>query len=246
MWMIPVQGRRGCGYVYDSNFTSDEEAKAEIETQLGHEIEPIKIIKFDTGRQRELWKKNCLFIGLSAAFAEPLEATSIHSTIMQLNSFVFHYLKDTKEDTCNSGSINRYNRKMALMYDDFKDFLSIHYASQRTDSEFWKAMNAGEYLSPMAKDLIEMQRSKIVTQNDLDQYFGYAGAALYNWVLIGLGYIGKKEAVRELDFYSQHEIAKTVWDLHANSRAHLSEIMIDNTQFVNKIKEYADGNYFSE
>lgn len=246
MWMIPIQNRRGCGYVYDGSFISEDEAKKEIEQQLGHEIDPIKVIKFDTGRQAELWKKNCLFIGLSAAFAEPLEATSIHSTIMQLNSFVFHYLKDTRDETCNTGCVNRYNRKMGSMYDDFKDFLSVHYAGKRTDSEFWKMMSSGERLSPMAKDIIDMQKTKIVSPNDLDHYFGYAGAALYNWVLAGLGYIGKEEAERELSFYGQHELGRSVWELNSNSRAPLEKIMIKNTEFVHKVKEYADGNYFSK
>ena len=50
MWQIPISDRKGCGYVYDSNFISDEQAKLEIETVLGQEIDPIKIIKFDTGR----------------------------------------------------------------------------------------------------------------------------------------------------------------------------------------------------
>ena len=245
MWMIPTADRRGCGYVYDSNFTSDDDAKLEIEKQLGHEIDPIKIIKFDTGRQSQLWHKNCLFIGLSAAFAEPLEATSIHSTIMQLNLFIFHYLRDTFVDTCNFGSINRYNRKMALMYDDFKDFLSIHYASQRTDSEFWRMMSSGERLSPVAKDFIEMQKTKIVNQNDLDQYFGYAGASLYNWVLNGLGYIGKNEAEREMSFYNQYELGKTVWDLNMESRSQWNAIMIDNTEFIKLVGEYSNGNNFS-
>ena len=87
MWQIPLLDRKGCGYVYDDNFTTPEKAQEEIETILGQEIDPIRIIKFDSGRQESAWIKNCVTIGLSSAFLEPLEATSIHSTIVQANIY---------------------------------------------------------------------------------------------------------------------------------------------------------------
>jgi tryptophan halogenase len=246
MWMIPVNGRRGCGYVFDSNFISDTEAVDEIEKKLGMEISPIKTIKFEAGRLERLWHKNCLFVGLAGAFAEPLEATSIHSTIMQLNNFVFHYLKDSKEHTVNQGSINKYNKKMSLMYDEFKDFLSIHYASQRKDSPFWEWVSTGATLSDNARDVLEMQKAKLITTADLHQYFGYAGPALYNWVLHGLGYLDKELAKRELDFFDQHELGRTVWNLNQDSMNDQKDIMIDNTLFIKKVREYADGDLFSK
>jgi tryptophan halogenase len=246
MWMIPVNGRRGCGYVFDSDFITDTEAVKEIEQTLGMEISPIKTIKFEAGRLEKLWHKNCLFVGLAGAFAEPLEATSIHSTIIQLNNFIFHYLKDSKEETVNSGSESRYNKKMRLMYDDFKDFLSVHYASKRTDSDFWKWVSSRETLSDGAKEVLEMQRSKLLSTGDFNQYFGYAGPALYNWVLHGLGFIDKNTAKRELDFFGQHELGQTVWSLNADSMNEMASKMIDNTVFIKNVKEYADGNLFSK
>ena len=246
MWQIPTQDRYGCGYVFDSNFLSNEEAHAEIEKKLKTEIEPIKFIKFETGRSEKLWFKNCLFLGLASAFAEPLEATSIHSTIVQLNSFVFQYLRDTKQETCNEGMTNLYNRKMSKMYDDFRDFLSIHYITERTDSEFWRYVGKGNLLSDNAKDYIEIQKSKLLAPNDFDQYFGYAGATLYNWVMVGLGIIGKKEAKRELDFYNQYEIASDVWSMNEYSFNLLKNGMIDNTEFIKNLAEYIDGDKFSK
>lgn len=246
MWMIPTQERYGCGYVFDDRFISHEDAQKEVEEKLGKKINPIKFLKFDTGRLETLWNKNCLSIGLSAAFAEPLEATSIHSTIVQLNSFIFDYLRDTKEQTINSGMINIYNKKMSKMYDDFRDFLVVHYMGKRDDSEFWRWMTTGEALTDVAKDIIEMQKSKIVHPKDLDQYFGYAGAGLYNWVLAGLGYIGKKEAKRELDFYNQYDIAQTMWSLNEHSFNSIKDVIIDNTSFIKNIKRWANGNSFSK
>lgn len=241
MWMIPTQDRWGCGYVFDDSFVSHGDALAEIEKTLGREIEPIRVFSFETGRSEKLWFKNCLFTGLSAAFAEPLEATSIHSTIVQLNTFVFQYLRDTREDTCNEASVAIYNRVMSKMYDDFKDFLNIHYASQRTDSEFWRWMGTGEALTESSKLIIELQKSRMLRPNDLEQYPGHAGASLYNWILVGLGYFGKKEAQRELDFFNQHDLAKTVWDINKYNAENIMERMFDNTEFIQNIKEYDYG-----
>jgi tryptophan halogenase len=232
--------------VFDDRFISHEEAQKEVETKLGKQIEPIRFLKFDTGRLESFWNKNCLSVGLSAAFAEPLEATSIHSTILQLNSFIFDYLKDTKEQTLNTGMINIYNRRVSKMYDDFRDFLVIHYMGKRDDSEFWRWITTGETLTDQAKDILEMQKSKIVHPKDMDQYFGYAGAGLYNWVLAGLGYIGKKEAKREMDFYNQYEIAETVWKLSHDAFDSSKNDTIDNTEFIRNVKEWANGNRFSK
>jgi tryptophan halogenase len=150
MWMIPTQERYGCGYVFDDRFISHEEAQKEVETKLGKQIEPIRFLKFDTGRLDSFWNKNCLSVGLSAAFAEPLEATSIHSTILQLNSFIFDYLKDTKEQTLNSGMINIYNRRISKMYDNYAQF---EYAFKY---EVWKIIVNFLFFKQVKKHLHEV------------------------------------------------------------------------------------------
>jgi tryptophan halogenase len=246
MWKIPIKNRYGCGYVFDSTFTSEEEAVLEIEKKLNQKINPIKFIKFETGRLENVWEKNCLSIGLSAAFAEPLEATSIHSTIIQLNSFIFNYLKDTKDQTCNNAIIKLYNKKMSKMYDDYKDFLNIHYASERKDSNFWKWISTGETLTDNSKNILEIQKSKLLQNSDFDQYYGYAGASLYNWVLSGLGKISKKRAQEELLFFGQENLAETVWSLNQHSWGIIKNDMIENTDFIKNIEVYANGTSFSK
>lgn len=185
MWQIPTRERKGCGYVFSDEFISREDAQKEIETSLGQEIEPIRFFNFDTGRLDNAWMKNCLAVGLSSAFAEPLEATSIHSTIVQLHKFVFEYLKPTKESTINLSSVKQYNKHTARMYDDFKDFLVTHYISGRQDSEFWKYIQSGATKTEFVKDLLDMCKTRVPTFNDFNEYFGAAGWPLYAWVLLG-------------------------------------------------------------
>lgn len=237
MWQIPANDRRGCGYVYDQNYCSDDEALSEVQENLNMEVTPIKYIDFQTGALSKLIHKNVLFIGLAAAFAEPLEATSIHSTIVQLKRFVFNYLQETKEKTMNFGMEKIYNNKMTLMYSDFVDFLSVHYASQRTDSDFWKKMSSKELLTDNARSLIEIQKNKIVTVSDLTVQFGFAGPSLYNFVLAGLGYIGVAEARRDLEKYEK--VVSGANNLK-NSFAQYNSVesmYIDNNQFIKRINE---------
>jgi tryptophan halogenase len=201
MWQIPNQQRKGCGYVFDDNFITADQAQEEIEKTLGRKISPIRILKFDTGRLSELWTANCLSIGLSAAFAEPLEATSIHSTIVQLTKFTFEHLKPLLDDTLNSGSIKLYNAKMTRMYDDFKDFLVLHYMGGRTDSDFWKYISSGETKTEFVDSILEMSKSKMPTFNDFNEYYGAAGWPLYAWVLVGTGKLSPTVCKKELQMF---------------------------------------------
>lgn len=241
MWQIPTQERYGCGYVYCGDFISPDQAKLEIEQSLGREIEPIRTFGFDTGRLERLWEKNCLFLGLCAAFAEPLEATSIHSTIVQLQAFIFEYLMDTREETTNAASIKIYNRRMANMYDDFKDFLNLHYMTRRRDSEFWRYMTSGETATEMTRTILELVQVRSVRPSDFMHYFGVAGAPLYNWILAGLGYLDRDLATKELIFHNRVDFARQVWDIHQFNFAAMTERMIDNNEMVFNAGKYLDG-----
>ncbi len=201
MWQIPNLNRKGCGYVFSDDFITPDRAQEEIEKKLNQKIEPIKLIKFDSGRLDNPWIKNCLSVGLSAAFSEPLEATSIHTTLVQLNKFVFEYLKPTKILTCNEFSIKNYNNHINKMYDDMKDFLVLHYMGGRTDSKFWKYISNGDTKTEFVNTIIEMSKSRMPTYNDFEFYKGAAGWSIWAWVLAGTNNLSPDVAKRELDFF---------------------------------------------
>lgn len=199
MWVIPQQLKRGCGYVFCDEFTTPDQAQQEIETQLGRAIEPIRLLKFDTGRLENTWSRNCLAIGLCAAFAEPLEATSIHTTVSQLTSFVFEFLKNTTEDTLNPGSISAYNKRTNKLYDDLKDFLVMHYMGGRTDSEFWKYISAGNTKTEWVDLMLETAKTRMPSKGDVPDYLGAAGWGLWSYVMAGIGKIDSTLAEKELE-----------------------------------------------
>ena len=207
MWQIPTLERRGCGYVYSDEFISDDEAHAEIESRLGKKIEPIKFIKFDSGRLETLWEKNCLSVGLCAAFAEPLEATSIHTTITQLEFFVKEYFTNNPTEIKNPHRIKHYNDQIGLMYDLLRDFLILHYKGKRTDTKFWEFMDNNKNTDQVDR-IIEMCKHKIPNSETFPNVIGNAGWPLWSLILAGLGYIKPELARKELALHGLTEAAK--------------------------------------
>ena len=135
MWRIPVWGRWGNGYVYSDKHTDQKQAKQEVEKYLGYEIEIRKSVKFDPGCLDKSWIGNCAAIGLSSNFVEPLEATSIGSTINQV-FILMHYLQNY-----NQTSINIYNDKVTKVLENIRDFIVLHYQVNKQNSNFWKDCN---------------------------------------------------------------------------------------------------------
>lgn len=153
MWKIPTAERYGCGYVYSDRHTTPDQAKAEIEAALGHEIFPRNDIRINAGRLDRSWIGNCVALGLASSFLEPLEATSIHGTVVQLMALA--------EALKVAGGRDGFNGLAARQVDDFRDFIRLHYVSQRRDTPFWRDVAAShpagltEKLSIWAKKMPE-------------------------------------------------------------------------------------------
>jgi tryptophan halogenase len=134
-WEIPTQERRGNGYVYSSAHVSEDEAVGEISSLLGREVKPAKSIKFDPGYLPDMWVKNCVAVGLASAFVEPIEATSIGGTIQQARCLVENL---STYKTGNTSVQKNFNKKMQLMMENILCMISLHYISDRRDTEMWK------------------------------------------------------------------------------------------------------------
>jgi tryptophan halogenase len=146
MWQIPLQSRRGCGYIFDSTEISEEEAKKEIIEFLGVDVEFNKPIKFKPGSYENVWVENCLAIGLSGGFLEPLEATSIMTTILQLEVFC--------EVISEKITLKKYNKFVNCVNTENMVFIYYHYLTNRTDTNFWKKVKESANELPSPLDLI--------------------------------------------------------------------------------------------
>ncbi len=223
IWEIPLQHRTGCGYVFCDKFITDEEAVKEIEQYVGDKIEIQKIISFNSGRLEKAFNKNVLTVGLSTAFVEPLEATSIHMSIFQIN----YYLNNT--DNFNEES---YNRDISNYWDNIRDFIILHYRSTRNDTEFWKEASSDKRLSNNLKSMLDIWKHRPPKDEDYGLFSKLAlGNTLWLQILLGMNLLDKNMVKRDL-------IKKDLYDKSINEHLRVSKEIeyvtnnaISNTNF---------------
>lgn len=196
-WKIPLQHRHGSGYVYCDAFQTYEQSLAEMEKHLGHTIDTHRNIKFECGRYDTIWNKNIVAVGLSSHFLEPLQATSIHISILTMHNLVLHFLK-TKEAIKSDVNRNRFNDMVNRTIDDYRDLLQLHYLMGRNDTPFWKFAHNELKITDRNKDIIEISKYRTLNRFDFDAMHGTAGWGVWSHMANNAGLFHKEIIEREL------------------------------------------------
>ncbi|MDO3384416.1 tryptophan 7-halogenase [Gilvimarinus sp. SDUM040013] len=183
-WRIPLQHRVGNGLVYAGDFISDAKATDEIMQSVESPLSDLKQIKFEAGRRRASWVKNCIGIGLSSGFLEPLESTSIY--LIQVA--IVNFLKLLHGKVADKSVVREFNRLVDLEYDRVRDFLILHYKlTERSDSEFWQYCRNME-----VPDSLQEKIELYTKRGYIDQYrYGLFSPSSWLAVLSGQGGVPK-------------------------------------------------------
>lgn len=237
MWQIPVGKRFGCGYVFNSDLISVENAVVEVEKTLKRKINPIKTIKFTSGYIRNLWRNNVVAIGLSSGFLEPLQATAIHTVIAHLSLLCFDFLNHDKDLIQNYPGKDLYNRRAGEYYHDFADFINLHYQTSREDTEFWRYMK-NESATDFVKNILDVCKARIPTHHDFKKYNYAAGASLWNPTIHALGIITPETAKKQFDFCQKKFYSDVKNSLERHIAFVESEDLISIEEFYNTYSKY--------
>jgi tryptophan halogenase len=122
-WNIEFTEHITRGYVFSSQFCSDDEAISELKEKNPKLGDDIRVIRFPSHRYENFWVKNVIAIGNSSGFVEPLEATALQLIVEQLR----YVMRDYE------------NYRYRARWDDVRDFLVLHYKyNHQSDSPFWR------------------------------------------------------------------------------------------------------------
>jgi tryptophan halogenase len=198
IWDIALQSRRGVGYVYSSRHTDDDAALAALARYLGAPPESLDARKLDMriGFQAEQWRGNCVAIGLSSGFLEPLESTGIY--LIEMANWA---LADMLPRHVAGAAVQaRYNEIMTNHYENIADFLKLHYClSQRRDTQFWIDNANADTIPATLQKKLEMWRDAIPSVYDFDRATQCFSANNYQYILFGMDWPGHRRPVSGRD-----------------------------------------------
>ncbi len=193
IWDIGLPTRRGIGYVYSSSHSTDEQAEAELraylEPHMGRaeaEAANLRQLRFDPGHYSTFWQKNCVAVGMSAGFIEPLEASAL--AMVELAAAMIrddlpldHSMMDI--------AAQRFNDRFRYRWDRVIDFLKLHYVlSRRNDSDYWNDHRDASTVPDHLQELLAWWKYKLPSRRDFTQSDEIFTAASYQYVLYGMGF----------------------------------------------------------
>lgn len=179
-WRIPLQHRTGNGLVYCSKYLSDEKAKSLLLDNLdGKQLAEPRKINFTTGRREKQWHKNCVSIGLSSGFLEPLESTSLHL----IQSAIIRLTKLFPHQGIQQANVDEFNRQSKLEFEQIRDFIILHYHLNQKDSQddLWQQCRDMDIPQSLKQKIALFEQTGTVMRQQ-DELFTEAA-----WVQVMLG-----------------------------------------------------------
>ena len=153
-WQIPLTHRTGNGYVYSSDHITAEQAERELRAklQVADDVEA-RHLKMRVGQALEHWHANCIGLGLSQGFIEPLEATALHLVQTSIESFIEAFEKGGRTQQYR----DHYNRQITARFEHVRDYIVAHYRlNTRDDSDYWRENRRNNHLSDSLRQILDV------------------------------------------------------------------------------------------
>lgn len=239
IWDIGLPSRRGVGYVYSAAHIKAEKAEAElrkyIEPAIGvREAESISLrkINIDSGYRKEFWHKNCVAVGLSAGFLEPLEASAL--VLVELSAKMISEQMPANR-TIMAVVAKRFNEKFIYRWERIIDFLKLHYIlTKRTDSSFWRDNCAASSIPDSLQELVSLWRYQSPWHYDATQTEEMFPSASFQYVLYGMGFETLSRLTKRRS--DDGAVAERLLMENAQRVKQLSTSLPTNRELLHKIK----------
>ncbi|MDP2559532.1 tryptophan halogenase family protein [Psychrobium sp. 1_MG-2023] len=206
IWDIGLNERRGIGHVYSSAHTSHEQAEQDLRQYIGPAAEGIdaRLIPMNIGYRELFWKNNCVAIGLSQGFVEPLEATGL--LVFDATSKMLATQFPAKHDDIATVA-KQFNRNVQATWDNVISFVKMHYClSKRDDSAFWLDNRDKNSIPDTLLEQLELWRNYVPTQYDFSNRFDIFNRENFLYVMYGMHYPTQIDAIKSR--FQEDEVAK--------------------------------------
>ncbi|MDO6692812.1 tryptophan 7-halogenase [Aliiglaciecola sp. 3_MG-2023] len=207
IWDIGLTNRRGVGHVYASKFLSDDEAEANLRSYIGEGSEDLdaRKITFQSGHRKQFWKNNCVAVGMSAGFVEPLEATAI--MLVEISA---RYIAENLPADNNLMPIvaKRFNQQMDYRWQRIIDFLKFHYMLTKRQEPYWLAHCDKRSIPESLQEDLSIWKYRGPTLADFTSSNELFPAASYQYVLYGMEF--KPDFDKQAYLYDQSAQAEKV------------------------------------
>lgn len=235
IWDIGLSNRRGVGYVYASEHTTTAQAKQTLADYIGIDSEQLQVkeIKFTPGHREKFWHKNCIAIGLSAGFLEPLEAAAL--MLIEISAdYVAQQLPGCK--SLLPIVAERFNKDMTTRWQKIIEFLKLHYVLSKRDEPFWQAMRAESSIPEHLTQQLKLWQYQPPHQYDFSSAVETFPAASYLYVLYGMNF--KADLSQREYLLCEPQLAEKLFQLNKKATMQLSQRLPDHRALLTQIKSH--------
>lgn len=229
IWDIGLEHRRGVGYVHSSRYTDIHQAKSTLlayidKTQPGVDIHALtpREIQYEPGYREHFWQQNCVAVGLSAGFIEPLEASALVLVELSARSIADNFPANPNEMAIIA---RRFNREFHDRWQQIIDFLKLHYVlSQRQDSQYWIDNRNPESIPQSLADNLTLWQSRPPWHIDEERRAEMFPSASYQYVLYGMNHRSNTNPLGRRFAANQPAVAHAIRQLEADTHRYLKHL----------------------
>ncbi|MDH3620385.1 MAG: tryptophan 7-halogenase, partial [Gammaproteobacteria bacterium] len=186
-WEIPLTERIGNGYVYSSSFCSPDDAETELRAHLGllKSDTEARHLRMKVGRVEKHWHRNCLAVGLSQGFIEPLEATALNLVCSTVDDFI----RTVDADETAGNGRDEFNNRVNERFERVRDYIVAHYImNSREDTDYWRANGANKHVPETLQKILQIWTSGQSLSQEMEQQNIRSSYTPMSWNCLLAGY----------------------------------------------------------